>query len=103
MGNTTENCIQRARASSHARTKPLPAQESRDTQEKQQPNERTNERASKLTHTRFPRHTSGDNDDLSAREGLLETIIGGEVPLDFGGSGDMREVGGDAGGVDDIE
>lgn len=47
-------------------------------------------------------NASGDDDDVSASEGLLETIVGGKETLNLGDGGDVRKVGGHTGGVDDI-
>lgn len=44
----------------------------------------------------------GDDDDVGAGEGVLETVIFGEKAVDLGDGGDVGEVGGHAGGVDDI-
>ena len=54
------------------------------------------------THSWFSGHTSGDDDNVSTPKSFGETIIRREVALDFGRSGDMREVGGNTRGVDDI-
>lgn len=51
---------------------------------------------------RLTGNASGDDDDVSASEGLLETIVGGKEALDLGDGGDVRKVGGHTGGVDDI-
>jgi hypothetical protein len=47
-------------------------------------------------------NASGDDDDVSASEGLLEAIVGGKEALDLGDGGDVGKVGGHAGSVDDI-
>ena len=47
--------------------------------------------------------TGGDNDNVSAGEDLLEAIVGREVSLDPRGRCNVREIGGDSGGVHDIE
>ena len=51
---------------------------------------------------RLTGNASGDDDDVSASEGLLETIVGGKEALDLGDGGDVRKVGGHTRGVDDI-
>ena len=51
---------------------------------------------------RLTGNASGDDDDVSASEGLLETVVGGKEALDLGDGGNVRKVGGHAGGVDDI-
>ena len=43
-----------------------------------------------------------DDDDVSTGEGLFHAIVVGEVAVDLGNRRDMRQIGGDAGGVDDI-
>ena len=55
------------------------------------------------TYSWFPRYTGGDNNDIGTSQGLLETVIGGQVTSNLGGSGDVGEIGGDTGGVDNIE
>ena len=57
----------------------------------------------RLTHSGLSWHTSGDNDNISTSQGLLETIIRGEVSLDLCGGGDVGQVRSDTRGVDDIE
>lgn len=47
-------------------------------------------------------NASGDDNDVSASEGLLEAIVGREEALDLGDGGDVGKVGGHTGGVDDI-
>jgi len=48
------------------------------------------------------RNTSRDDNDVSARECLLETIICWEETLDLSNGGDVGEIGGYARCVDDI-
>lgn len=55
-----------------------------------------------VTHPWLARYTSWDHDYVCAGESLLETVIGREVAHDFCGRGDVREIGSDSGGVDDI-
>lgn len=47
-------------------------------------------------------NASGDDDDVGSREGLLHSIIGGEVAVDFGDGGDVGQIGRNTGSVDDI-
>ena len=47
-------------------------------------------------------NAGGDDNNVGASEGLLEAIVGGKEALDLGDGGDVREVGGHAGSVDDI-
>ena len=54
------------------------------------------------THSGLPGDTSGDDNDVSTSESLLETVIGREVAHDLCGRGDVREIGSNSGGVDDI-
>ena len=54
------------------------------------------------THSGLSRYTSGDDDDFSASQGLDETIILGQITLDFGGGCDVGEIGSNAGCVDNI-
>ena len=54
------------------------------------------------THTGFAGHTGGNDDDIRTGQGFGETIVGRQVTLDFGWGGDVGEIGGDTGGVDDI-
>lgn len=63
----------------------------------------TTMRYGKLTHSGLSWHTSRDNDNISASQSLLETIIRGEVSLDLCGRGDVGQVRSDTRGVDDIE
>jgi hypothetical protein len=51
---------------------------------------------------RLTGNASGDDNDVSASEGLLHAIVGRKEALDLGDGGDVRKVGGHAGGVDDI-
>ena len=51
---------------------------------------------------RLTGNASGDDDDVSASEGVLEAIVGGKEALDLGDGGDVRKVGGHTRGVDDI-
>ena len=51
---------------------------------------------------RLTGNASGDDNDVSASEGLLEAIVGREEALDLGDGGDVGKVGGHAGGVDDV-
>lgn len=51
----------------------------------------------------LPRYTSGDDDDLRTSESLLEAIAWGQESGDFGRGVDVREIGSDTRGVDDIE
>ncbi len=54
------------------------------------------------THSWFARHTSGDNDNVSPLQSLGKTVIWRQVALNFGRSCDVREVCGNARGVDNI-
>ncbi len=56
-----------------------------------------------ITYSRFPWYTSRNDDDISASQSLLQAVIRGQVSLNFGRGGDMRKVGSDTGGVDNIE
>lgn len=47
-------------------------------------------------------NTSGNDNDVSASKGLLQTIVGWEVAINGGNRGDVRQVGGDTWGVHDI-
>ena len=51
---------------------------------------------------RLTGNAGGDDNNVSASEGLLEAIVGGKEALNLGDGGDVRKVGGHAGGVDDI-
>jgi hypothetical protein len=51
---------------------------------------------------RLTGNAGGNDDNVSASEGLPHAIVGGEVALDLGDGGDVRKVGGHAGGVDDV-
>jgi hypothetical protein len=51
---------------------------------------------------RLTGNASGDDDNVGASEGLPHAIVGGEEALDLGDGGDVGEIGGHAGGVDDI-
>ena len=51
---------------------------------------------------RLTGNASGDDNDVSASESLLEAIVGRKEALDLGDGGDVGEVGGHAGSVDDI-
>jgi hypothetical protein len=51
---------------------------------------------------RLTGNASGNDDDVSASEGLLEAVVGGKEALDLGDGGDVGKVGGHARGVDDI-
>lgn len=53
-------------------------------------------------HTGLSGDTSGDDDDVGTGQGLLESVILGEVTSDLGLGGDVGEVSGNTGGVDDI-
>jgi hypothetical protein len=55
------------------------------------------------THSWFARHASGDNDNVSPLQSLGKTVIWRQVALNFGRSCDVREVGGNARGVDNIK
>ena len=47
--------------------------------------------------------SSGNNDNVRALEGLLDTLsILWQVPVDLGDGGNVGQVGGHTGGVDDI-
>lgn len=52
--------------------------------------------------THLAGHTGGDDDDVSALEGLLEATVGGKVALDDRGGVDVRDVCGDTGRVDTV-
>lgn len=54
-------------------------------------------------HARLTWHAGRDDDEVSILEGCEEAVVGGEVASDFGGRSNVRKVGGDTGGVDDIE
>lgn len=56
-----------------------------------------------MTHTGLARHTRGDHDDVCAGQSLLESIVGRQVANDLCGCGDVGQIGGNSGGVDDIE
>lgn len=47
-------------------------------------------------------NTGGDDNDVSAGESLLHAIILGEVASNLCGSGDVRDIGSNTGGVDNI-
>lgn len=51
---------------------------------------------------RLTGNASGDDNNVSASEGLLEAIVGREEALDLGDGGDVGKIGGHAGGVDDV-
>jgi hypothetical protein len=51
---------------------------------------------------RLTGNASGNDNDVSASESLLEAIVGGKEALDLGDGGDVREVRGHAGSVNDI-
>jgi hypothetical protein len=51
---------------------------------------------------RLTRNASGDDDNVSASEGLLHAIVGWEETLDLGDRRDVGKVGGYARSVDDI-
>ena len=51
---------------------------------------------------RLTGNASGDDDNVSASEGLPHAVVGGKEALDLGDGGNVRKVGGHAGGVDDI-
>lgn len=55
------------------------------------------------SHAGLAWDASGDNNDVGAREGLLEAVIRGQVARDFGGGRNVRDISRDTGGVDDIE
>ena len=55
------------------------------------------------SYARLAGNTSGDDDDLGALEGRLETVVGREGANGLGRRGDVGDVGGDAGRVDDIK
>jgi len=54
------------------------------------------------SHTRLAGDTSGDDNNVSVLERLLSAIIGREVASGLGAGGDVGEIGGNAGGVDNI-
>jgi hypothetical protein len=54
------------------------------------------------THSWFAGHASRDNDNVSILQSLGKTIIRRQVTLNLGRSCDVREVGRNAGRVDDI-
>jgi len=54
-------------------------------------------------HTGFPWYTSRDHNNVGTSEDLLEPIVRGQIPFDFGGCSDMRQIGGNARGINDIE
>ena len=64
--------------------------------------ERTRRTAGRVTYTRLPGDTCGDDNDVGALERLAEAIVVGEEALDLGGRRDVRQVGSDTGRVDDI-
>lgn len=47
-------------------------------------------------------NAGGDDDNVGSRKRLLHSIIGGEVAFDFGDGGDVGQIGGNTGSVDDI-
>ena len=51
---------------------------------------------------RLTGNACGNDNYVSASEGLLEAIVGGKEALDLGDGGDVRKVGSHTGGVDDI-
>jgi hypothetical protein len=53
-------------------------------------------------HTGLSGDTGGDNDNVGAGQSVLETVILGEVASDLSLGGDVGEVSGNTGGVDDI-
>ena len=55
------------------------------------------------THSRLPGHASRNNNNIGTLQGLCEAVIGRQVAFNLGGRGDVREIGSDTGGVDDIE
>jgi hypothetical protein len=55
------------------------------------------------TYPRLAGNTSGDDNNVRALESLKETIVGLEEALNLGRGRDVREIGGDTRGVDDIE
>ena len=48
------------------------------------------------------RNSGWDDDNVSSRERLLHAIVFGEVSVDLRHGGDVGQVGGDTGGVDDV-
>jgi hypothetical protein len=55
------------------------------------------------THSRLPGHTSRNNNNICTLQGLCEAVIGRQIALNLGGRSDVREIGSDTGGVDNIE
>lgn len=55
-----------------------------------------------MTHTRLPRDTCGDYDEVCALECPAKSIVGGKEALDLCRRGDVGQIGGNTGRVDDI-
>lgn len=53
-------------------------------------------------HARLPGNTSRDDNNIGASKSVLQAVILGQVTGDFSDGGDVREIGSDTGGVDDI-
>jgi hypothetical protein len=53
-------------------------------------------------HAGLAGNTSGDDDNVGTGKGLLGTVVGGEEALNGSGGVDVREVGSNTLGVDDI-
>jgi len=53
-------------------------------------------------HAGLARDAGGDDDDVGAGEGVLQAVVFGEETVDLGDGGDVGEISGDAGRVDDI-
>lgn len=59
-------------------------------------------RENAITHSWLSWNTSGNNYDVCAREDVLEALIWGKETLDLRGGRDMRQVGGNSWGINDI-
>lgn len=54
------------------------------------------------TDTRLPGNTSGDHDNVSTSQCLLQTIVSRQVTLDFSRGRDVRKICSNSRGVDNI-
>lgn len=55
------------------------------------------------THPRLPGNASRNDDNIGTLQGLCEAVISRQIALNLSGSSDVREIGSDTGGVDNIE
>ena len=63
----------------------------------------SNTRSYRKTYSRLSWNTSRDHNNFSTLERLLQTAIRGKVTLDFGGGRDVRKIGSNSRGVDNIK